>query len=95
MVKLTEKQVKGLEVLKQVGAISEETSVCTSYLITKETELVKGKGFDTQKVNGLNATLASLVAKELVFKKVKPYGEKMLTHYYLLETANEYLKEEN
>lgn len=88
---ITEKQMKGLKVLQVVNK-----QVCCKELITKNKELVKEQGFDTQKVNALNATLASLATKGLVEKEPKQFGDKLLTHYSLTEKGLSLLnKEEN
>ena len=41
----------------------------------------KGLNIDTQKINSVNATLASLATKELATKTKVAYNEKMVTNY--------------
>lgn len=45
-----------------------------------ENEL-KSQNIDTQKINSVNATLASLASKELVVKTKVAYNDKMVTCY--------------
>ena len=79
-VALTEKQIKGLEILKIVNK-----QVCSEELRTQFANLLKERNFDTEKVNSINATLASLVSKGFVDKEPMAYNKKMLTHYSINE----------
>lgn len=55
---------------------------CTCYQIIKDYEKeLKTQSIDTQKINSVNATLASLATKELVVKSKVAYNDKMLTCY--------------
>lgn len=86
---ITDNQMKGLEVLQVVNK-----SICSKELITKHKELVNEKGFDTKKVNAINATLASLVLKGLANKEIKQFEDKLLTHYSLNEKGLSFLNNE-
>jgi len=76
--KLTEKQlfIGGLLVNHLEGLVVYE------FIETYKNELIE-KGIDTQKINSVNATLASLASetKQLVEKGKKEYNEKLLTLY--------------
>lgn len=76
--KLTEKQlfIGGLLVNHLEGLVVYE------FIETYKNELIE-KGIDTQKINSVNATLASLASetKQLVKKDKKEYNEKFLTLY--------------
>ena len=88
---ITEKQRKGLEILQVIGK-----PICCKELITKHKKLVKEQGFDTERPNGINATLASVVMKELATKEPKQYGDKIFTHYSINEKGLAFLnKKEN
>ena len=51
---------------------------------------------DTNKINSVNATLASLSSKELASKKKIAYNDKMATNYKPLELLDKVInKEEN
>ena len=88
--KITDKQKKGLILLDMVGK-----AICSQELLDTKKDLLKEQGFDTEKVNAINATLASLVTKELVTKDKKQYKDKLLTYYSLTESGKSYLKENN
>lgn len=50
------------------------------FIKTYKKELEK-QNIDTQKINSVNATLASLASKELVVKTKVAYNDKMVTNY--------------
>lgn len=50
------------------------------FIKTYEKDL-KSQNIDTQKINSVNATLASLASKELVTKTKVAYNDKMVTLY--------------
>lgn len=91
---ITDKQKKGLELLVFIGK-----PICTKQAITDYKEQVKEKGFDIEKVNGLNATWASLVSKGLAEKKNTGkecvYLDKVLTHYSITELGLEMLEKKS
>ena len=82
------KQAKGLILL---GIVNKP--ICSQELLDTKKDLLKEQGFDTEKVNSINATLASLVSKDLVLKEKKLYKDKLLTFYSLTESGKTYLKE--
>lgn len=76
--KLTEKQI----FIKDLLSHYEKGATC--YQIIKDNEsALKEKGIDTQKINSVNATLASLATKGLVSKSKIAYNDKMATLYLL------------
>lgn len=82
------KQEKGLILLGMINK-----SICSQELLDTKKDLLKEQGFDTEKVNSINATLASLVIKGLVSKEKKLYKDKLLTFYSLTESGKTYLEE--
>lgn len=84
------KQMKGLILLDMVGK-----PICSQELLDTKKDLLKEQEFDTQRVNSVNATLASLVTKGLVTKEKKLYKDKLLTFYSLTESGIAFLKENN
>lgn len=77
--KLTDKQefIKGLLAHYEKGA--------TCYQIIKDFKKeLEEKGISTDKINSVNATLASLASKGLVSKTKIAYNDKMATCYTLL-----------
>ncbi len=84
------KQMKGLILLDMVGK-----AICSQELLDTKKDLLKEQGFDTERVNSVNATLASLVTKGLVTKEKKLYKDKLLTFYSLTESGIAFLKENN
>jgi len=90
---ITDKQKKGLELLVLIGK-----PICAKQAITDYKEQVQEKGFDIAKINGLNATLASLASKGLVEKKTGSdyvYDNKLLTHYVITELGLEMLEKKS
>ena len=75
-IKLTQKQifVGGLLATYEKGA--------TCYDLIKDySEDLKKQGISIDKINSVNATLASIASKELATKTKVAYNEKMVTNY--------------
>lgn len=83
-VKLTQKQIfiGGLILTYEKGA--------TCYQLIKDyAKELKDNGISIDKINSVNATLASLASKGLVVKTKVAYNDKMVTNY----TPNQALKD--
>lgn len=86
---ITDNQERGLKVLRVFNK-----SICCKDLLDNHKKLVKEQEFDIEKPNALNATLASLVNKELATKEKKQYKDKILTHYAITEKGLALISEE-
>lgn len=86
---ITDNQERGLKVLRVFNK-----SICCQDLLDNHKQLVKEQEFDIEKSNALNATLASLVNKELATKEKKQYKDKILTHYAITEKGLALISEE-
>lgn len=82
-VKLTEKQVFIKDLLKNY----EKGATCYE-LIKDYAKDLKEKGISIDKINSVNATLASLATKGLVSKSKIAYNDKMATLYKLNNEEN-------
>ena len=78
--KLTEKQL----FIKDLLSRYEKGATCYDIIKDYANEL-KEKGISTDKINSVNATLASLATKDLVIKSKVAYNDKMITLYTLKE----------
>ena len=78
--KLTEKQL----FIKDLLSHYEKGATCYDIIKDYSKEL-KEKGISTDKINSVNATLASLATKDLVIKSKVAYNDKMVTLYTLKE----------
>lgn len=78
--KLTEKQL----FIKDLLSHYEKGATCYDIIKDYSKEL-KEKGISTDKINSVNATLASLATKDLVVKSKVAYNDKMITLYTLKE----------
>lgn len=78
--KLTEKQL----FIKDLLSHYEKGATCYDIIKDYANEL-KEKGISTEKINSVNATLASLATKDLVIKSKVAYNDKMITLYTLKE----------
>lgn len=78
--KLTEKQL----FIKDLLSHYEKGATCYDIIKDYSKEL-KEKGISTEKINSVNATLASLATKDLVIKSKVAYNDKMITLYTLKE----------
>lgn len=91
MEKLTAKQIFIGGLLVKYYLENNKAINVYQFIDTFKTELEKEK-IDTQKINSVNATLASLATKELVSKEKKQFNEKLITHYSPMEKLEEVLK---
>lgn len=78
--KLTEKQL----FIKDLLSHYKKGATCYDIIKDYSKEL-KEKGISIDKINSVNATLASLATKELVTKSPVAYNGKMVTLYTLKE----------
>ena len=89
-IKLTQKQifVGGLLATYEKGA--------TCYDLIKDySEDLKKQGISIDKINSVNATLASLASKELATKTKVAYNDKMVTNYQATQSLIDLLEESN
>lgn len=89
-IKLTQKQifVGGLLATYEKGA--------TCYDIIKDySEDLKKQGISIDKINSVNATLASIASKELATKTKVARNDKMVTNYQATQMLIDLLKESN
>ena len=83
MEKLTEKQSRVLELLATY-----ESGTNAYIMLQDHKDDLKKIGINTDKINGINATLASLVSKEVATKTKKAYNDKMATYYQVCKKSN-------
>lgn len=82
--KLSEKQTKIMEVLKDFQ--EKEGKGANSYnLIELYKDVLEANKINTERINSVNATLASLATKGLVKKSKELYNGKLITKYTLEE----------
>lgn len=89
-IKLTQKQifVGGLLATYEKGA--------TCYDLIKDySEDLKKQGINIDKINSVNATLASIASKELATKTKVARNDKMVTNYQATQMLIDLLKESN
>lgn len=89
-IKLTQKQifVGGLLATYEKGA--------TCYDLIKDySEDLKKQGISIDKINSVNATLASIASKELATKTKVARNDKMVTNYQATQMLIDLLKESN
>jgi hypothetical protein len=87
-IKMTQKQmfVGGLLLRYEKGA--------TCYQLIKDyAKELKEQGISIDKINSVNATLASLASKELATKTKVAYNDKMVTNYQATQSLIDLLKE--
>lgn len=92
MEKMTQKQIFAL------GLVALEEKGINAYVaIEKFATQLKNNNIDTQKINSINATFASLASKGLVNKEKRVYKDKLVTYYVITEKglANLNKEEEN
>lgn len=92
MEKMTQKQIFAL------GLVALEEKGINAYVaIEKYATQLKNNNIDTQKINSINATFASLASKGLVGKEKRVYNDKLVTFYTITEKglANLNKEEEN
>lgn len=89
-IKLTQKQIfiGGLLATYEKGA--------TCYDLIKDySEDLKKQGISIDKINSVNATLASIASKELATKTKVARNDKMVTNYQATQMLIDLLKESN
>lgn len=89
-IKMTQKQmfVGGLLIRYEKGA--------TCYQLIKDyAKELKEQGISIDKINSVNATLASLASKELATKTKVAYNDKMVTNYQATQSLVDLVKESN
>lgn len=89
-IKMTQKQIfiGGLLIRYENGA--------TCYQLIKDyAEDLKKQGISIDKINSVNATLASLASKELATKTKVAYNDKMVTNYKATQSLIDLVKESN
>lgn len=87
---MTQKQmfVGGLLIRYEKGA--------TCYQLIKDyAKELKKQGISIDKINSVNATLASLASKELATKTKVAYNDKMVTNYQATQSLIDLVKESN
>lgn len=68
----------------------------TCYQIIKDyAKDLKDNGFSIDKINSVNATLASIASKELATKTKVAYNDKMVTNYKATQSLIDLVKESN
>ncbi len=68
----------------------------TCYQIIKDyAKELKDNGISIDKINSVNATLASLASKELATKTKVAYNDKMVTNYQATQSLIDLVKESN
>lgn len=78
--KMTQKQLFAL------GLVAQEEKGINAYVaIEKYATQLKNNNIDTQKINSINATFASLASKGLVEKDKRVYKDKLVTYYVITE----------
>lgn len=78
--KMTQKQLFAL------GLVALEEKGINAYVaIEKYATQLKNNSIDTQKINSINATFASLASKGLVEKDKRVYNDKLVTFYTITE----------
>ena len=89
-IKMTQKQmfVGSLLIRYEKGA--------TCYQLIKDyAKELKEQGISIDKINSVNATLASLASKELATKTKVAYNDKMVTNYQATQSLIDLVKESN
>ena len=68
----------------------------TCYQLIKDyAKELKDNGMSIDKINSVNATLASLASKELATKTKVAYNDKMVTNYQATQSLIDLVKESN
>ena len=68
----------------------------TCYQLIKDyAKELKEQGISIDKINSVNATLASLASKELATKTKVAYNDKMVTNYQATQSLIDLVKESN
>lgn len=89
-VKMTQKQIFVGKLL-----ITYEKGATCYQLIKDYAKELKDNGISIDKINSVNATLASLASKELATKTKVAYNDKMVTNYQATQSLIDLVKESN
>lgn len=89
-VKMTQKQIFVGKLL-----ITYEKGATCYQLIKDHSKELKDNGISIEKINSVNATLASLASKELATKTKVAYNDKMVTNYQATQSLIDLVKESN
>lgn len=89
-VKMTQKQIFVGKLL-----ITYEKGATCYQLIKDYAKELKDNGISIDKINSVNATLASLASKELATKTKVAYNDKMVTNYQATQSLIDLIKESN
>lgn len=89
-IKMTQKQI----LIGKLLLTYENGATC--YQIIKDyAKDLKDNGISIDKINSVNATLASLASKELATKTKVAYNDKMVTNYKATQSLIDLVKESN
>lgn len=75
--------------------ITYEKGTTCYQLIKDHSKELKDNGISIEKINSVNATLASLASKELATKTKVAYNDKMVTNYQATQSLIDLVKESN
>jgi hypothetical protein len=89
-IKMTQKQIFVGKLL-----ITYEKGATCYQLIKDYAKELKDNGISIDKINSVNATLASLASKELATKTKVAYNDKMVTNYLATQSLIDLVKESN
>lgn len=89
-IKMTQKQIFVGKLL-----ITYEKGATCYQLIKDYAKELKDNGISIDKINSVNATLASLASKELATKTKVAYNDKMVTNYQATQMLIDLIKESN
>lgn len=89
-IKMTQKQMFVGKLL-----ITYEKGATCYQLIKDYAKELKEQGISIDKINSVNATLASLASKELATKTKVAYNDKMVTNYQATQSLIDLAKESN
>ena len=89
-IKMTQKQIFVGKLL-----ITYEKGATCYQLIKDYAKDLKDNGISIDKINSVNATLASLASKELATKTKVAYNDKMVTNYQATQMLIDLIKESN
>lgn len=89
-IKMTQKQIFIGKLL-----LTYENGATCYQMIKDYAKDLKDNGISIDKINSVNATLASLASKELATKTKVAYNDKMVTNYQATQSLIDLVKESN
>lgn len=89
-IKMTQKQIFIGKLL-----LTYENGATCYQMIKDYAKDLKDNGISIDKINSVNATLASLASKELATKTKVAYNDKMVTNYQATQSLIDLIKESN